>query len=138
MCERDWLFGSQIQDRQRNVDVAVTVTPIASSSPNRLTICFHSPESFPIWVGTAEDVAAGNGIYIPAITTPGLYDLEFNLKDHGDKVQKPWYGIAVGGTSSLSIFEGILPNFDRWVREWLQEADNPLQRIRSRVPISTS
>lgn len=78
---------------------------VLPASPRRLAVGWSTPLTNPYSVSTVPKQALGVGFTMQ--TTSGLYWL--TVRDAGELVRRPWYGISQTAPQTISIFEIYAP-----------------------------
>jgi hypothetical protein len=89
----------------RSAQLASTATMVIGPSAQRVALMF-SPPTIPgtsYTVSNDPAVVLGGGINLAAGSSP----VEVSTTPYGDTVQKPWYGIASAGMSTIGFLETI-------------------------------
>lgn len=107
MCMEDYKLGRKMYTAFRFVIVAdATEAPLLPASEKRVHITLHTASAFPARVAPlAGHVAANNSSFGVNAANPPL---EFDVKDHGDVVQKEWFASGNGGACGIAILETFL------------------------------
>ncbi len=115
MCLEDYAIGFA----NFSGEVVKTVTTaggiLVAANPNRSFLIIGHPATNPIHVSTINPADTSFGIHLGTADQP----LYFDVKTYGNLCTKAWYAIAVGGTATLSVWEG---EFDlKMAREFIQK-----------------
>jgi len=124
MCLQDNAVWDKVTSSQRQVTVTTTPIEIASPSPYRVGLIF-APNDV-AGGGTCSVSTALDGLGFVLSSIQEFPIKQFNWRDVGGLVKKPWYGVGFGGSVTFGVVELLLPA--EWWPVFLGQVTTPSSR----------
>jgi len=102
MCLQDYAIGMGLFCGEKIVQVGVTSQAVVGANPNRTLLVFAHPTANVVYLSTVNPATANQGFHLGSGDQP----IFLHVLHHGNLPSMAWFGIAVGGTAPMSIFEG--------------------------------
>jgi len=99
----DGQLGGPTLDIISNPSILVTVTSVVQNSPDRVGLIIFNTGANDIYISILATVSTTFGIRLPANTGA----VTMNVRDDFTLPSQPWYAVASGGTSVITVVETV-------------------------------